>query len=87
MGIAVILIPTVMRIIWAGHIGRMGLMRNAHDVLVQIHQGKESVGILAHRPTSDDNIKMHLRVTGCGMDSYGSRYVLISDFCERGNES
>jgi hypothetical protein len=36
-----------------------------------------------------DNIKMNcrkIRVWGCGLDSSGSGYKLVSGFCEQGNE-
>jgi hypothetical protein len=45
-------------------------MRNIHKNLIGKPQGKRTLG----KPTSREQhgIKMDLRETGCGLDSYGS---------------
>jgi hypothetical protein len=52
------------RMIWAGHVARMGEKRNAYRILVGEPEGKRSLG----RPRSRwvDNIKMVVREIGLG---------------------
>jgi hypothetical protein len=54
------------RIIWAGHVARMGEGRGAHRVLVGKPEGKRPLGIPRRR--WEDNIKMDLQEVGgdCG---------------------
>jgi hypothetical protein len=47
-----------------------GEVRNAYKILVENPVGKRPLG--KHRRRWEDNIKMGLRVWGCGSDSYGS---------------
>jgi hypothetical protein len=55
------------RMIWAGHVARMGEKRNAYRILVGKPEGKRPLGRLRHRWV--DNIKMDLREIGLdGMD-------------------
>jgi hypothetical protein len=57
---------------WAGHVARMGAIRNAYTILARKPERKRPLG----RPRCrwKDNIKMDLieRVGGCGLDSCGS---------------
>jgi hypothetical protein len=50
------------RIIWAGHVARMGENRNVYRILVGKPEGKRSVGILTLM--WEDNIKINLREIG-----------------------
>jgi hypothetical protein len=60
--------PNVTRVInlrsmiWAGHVARMGEVRNAYNILVGKPEGKRPLG----RPSRrwEDNITMDLRETG-----------------------
>jgi hypothetical protein len=54
------------RLIWAGHVARMGEGRDAYRVLL----GKPQRSRPLERPRSrwEDNIRMDLREVGCGMD-------------------
>jgi hypothetical protein len=44
---------------WAGHVERMGEMRNAYSILVGKPEGRRPLG--RHRRRRDDNIKKYLR--------------------------
>jgi len=62
------------RMIWAGHVARMGQRRGVYRVLVEKPQGKRSLG----RPRCrwKDYIKIDLQEVGCwgyGLDRDGSR--------------
>jgi hypothetical protein len=68
--------PTIVRVIkwrrmiWAGHVARMGEGRDMYRVLVGKPEGKRPLG----RPRCrwEDNIKMDLQKVGCGgMDWIG----------------
>jgi hypothetical protein len=50
------------RIIWVGHVARMGEKRNAYRILVGKPEGKIPLGRPRHRWV--DNIKMNLREVG-----------------------
>jgi hypothetical protein len=50
------------KIRWAGHVARMGEMRNAYKLSVWKAKGKKLLG--RPRRRRDDNIKMHLREIG-----------------------
>jgi len=52
------------RMIWAGHVARMGEGRDVHRVLVGKHEGKRPLG--RPRRRWEDNIKMDLREVGRG---------------------
>ena len=55
------------RMIWAGHVARMGERRGVYRVLVGKPEGKRPLG--RPRRRWEDNIKMYLREVGCeGMD-------------------
>ena len=55
------------RMIWAGHVARMGERRGVHRVLVGKPDGKRPLG--RPRRKWEDNIKMDLQDVGCrGMD-------------------
>jgi hypothetical protein len=65
--------PSIIRMIksrmmrWAGHVARMGEMRNAYRILVGMPEGKRPLGRPRRRWV--DNIKMDLRVIGwSGLD-------------------
>jgi hypothetical protein len=66
-------LPNIIRMIksrrvrWAGHVARMGAMRNAHRILVGKQEGKRPLGRPRHRWV--DSIKIDLRETEWdGMD-------------------
>ena len=52
------------RMIWEGHVARMGEGRGVHRVLVGKHEGKRPLG--RPRRRWEDNIKMDLREVGGG---------------------
>ena len=52
------------RIIWAGHVARMGERRGVYRVLVGKPEGKRPLG--RPRRRWEDNIKMDLQEVGCG---------------------
>jgi hypothetical protein len=52
------------RLIWAGHVARMGEGRGAYRVLVRKPEGRRPLGRPWHR--WEDNIKMDFREVGCG---------------------
>jgi len=52
------------RMIWAGHVARMGEMRGVYRVLVGKPEGKRSLG--RPRRRWEDNIMMDLQEVGCG---------------------
>jgi hypothetical protein len=62
----------------------MGEMRNAYKTLVGKPQSKRPLGRPRHG--WEDNIKMNLREIECELDSSGSRWGLVLDSCEHGNE-
>jgi hypothetical protein len=51
------------RMIWAGHVARMGEKRNAYRILVGKPEGQRPLGRPRRRWV--DNIKMDLREIGC----------------------
>jgi hypothetical protein len=62
------------RMIWAGHVARMGETRNAYRILVGKPEGKRPLGRPRRRWV--DSIKMDLkkdRMGWCGLDRTGSR--------------
>ena len=52
------------RIIWTGHVARMGERRSVYRVLVGKPEEKRPLGRPKHR--WEDNIKMDLQEVGCG---------------------
>ena len=52
------------KIIWAGHVARMGERRGVHRVLVGRPEEKRQLG--RRRLRCGDNIKMDLQEVGCG---------------------
>jgi len=78
------------RMIWAGHVARMGEERGVYRVLVGKPEGKRPLG----RPRSRwvDNIRMDLQEVGCGhVDWIGlaqdrDRWGQVAYACECGNE-
>jgi len=56
---------------WAGHVARMGAMRNAYKILVGVPKRKGPLG--GHRRRCKDNIRLDFRVESCGLDVSGSR--------------
>jgi len=48
-----------MRMGWAGHVARMGAIRNAYNILLGNSEGKRPLG--RPRRRWEDNIKMNLR--------------------------
>jgi hypothetical protein len=62
--------PNIIRMIksrrmrWAGHVARMGEMRDVNRVLVGKPEGKRPLGRPRHR--WEDNIKMNLQEVGMG---------------------
>jgi hypothetical protein len=50
------------RMRWAGHVARMGEMRNSYKVLAEKSEGKRPLGITRRR--LEDNIKMNIRQIG-----------------------
>ena len=52
------------RMRWAGHVVRMGEVRDVHRVLVGKPEGKRTLG--RHRHRREDNIKMDHQEVGCG---------------------
>jgi hypothetical protein len=50
-------------IIWAGHVARMGEMKNAYNILVGKPEGHKPLAIPWHR--WEDNIRMDRREIGC----------------------
>jgi hypothetical protein len=62
--------PSIIRVIksrrmkWAGHVARMGDVRNAYNILVGKHEGRRSLGRPGRR--WEDNIRMDLIEVGFG---------------------
>ena len=62
--------PNIVRVIksrrmrWAGHVARMREGRGVYWVLVGKPEGRRSLG--GPRRRSEDNLRMELRVVGCG---------------------
>jgi hypothetical protein len=52
------------RMIWAGHVARMGAKRNAYRMLVGKLEGKRPLGRQRYRCV--DNVKIYFREIGCG---------------------
>jgi CTP synthase (UTP-ammonia lyase) len=50
------------RMRWAGHMARMGEMRNTYKILIGISEWKSPLG--RHRHRYEVNIRMHLREIG-----------------------
>jgi hypothetical protein len=61
---SIIRIIELRRMMWAGHVARMGEKRNVYRLLVGKPEGKRPLGRPRHR--SLDNIKMGLTEIGCG---------------------
>jgi hypothetical protein len=74
------------RIRWAGHVARMGEERGVYRVLVGKPEVKRPLGRPRRRWV--DNIRMDLRVVGCGyMDWIGlAQDRQVACACECGNE-
>jgi hypothetical protein len=52
---------------WTGHIGYMGEMRYAYNILVRKYEGKKALGRPRHR--WEDNVRIDLREIRCkGVD-------------------
>jgi len=49
---------------WAGHVARMGEVRDVYSVLVENHEGKRPLG--RPRRRWEDNNRMNLQEVGCG---------------------
>jgi hypothetical protein len=62
--------PSIIRVIkarrmrWAGHVARVGVVRNAYSILVGRPEGRRPLGRPRHR--WQDNIKMDLKEIGFG---------------------
>jgi hypothetical protein len=57
------------RMIWVGHVARMGEMRNAYRILVGKPEGKRPLGRPRRKWENNTCIKMDIRETGwSGMD-------------------
>ena len=52
------------RMIWAGHVARMGELRDVYSLLIGEPEGKRPLG--KPRRRWEDNIKMDLQKVGCG---------------------
>ena len=52
------------RMIWAGHVARMGERRGVHKAFVRKSEGKRPLG--RPRRIWENNIKMNLQELGCG---------------------
>jgi len=66
----IVRVKKLRRIIWAGHVARMGEERGVYRVLVGKPEGKRPLGIPRRRWV--DNIRMDLQEVGCGyMDWIG----------------
>jgi len=50
---------------WAGHVARIGEVRDVYRVWVGKHEGRRP--LVRHRPRWEDNIKMDLQEVGCGV--------------------
>jgi hypothetical protein len=80
--------PNIVRVIkggWAGHVGRMGEMRIAYNVLV----GKPGGKTQRERPRGrwEDYIRMgHREIGGCRMDPSGSGWETVAGSCEHSDE-
>jgi hypothetical protein len=69
----IILVLKCRRMRWAGHVARMGEVRNAYNILVGKPEGRRPLG--RPRCRREDNIRMDLREIGfwgCGLDLFGS---------------
>jgi len=62
-----IMVTKSRRIRCAGHVSRMGKMRNAYNILIGKSEGKRPLG--RPRLRWRDNIRMDLREIGRGLDS------------------
>jgi hypothetical protein len=74
------------RMMWAGHVARMGEKRIVYRLLIGKTDGKRPLGRPRRRWM--DNIKMDFRdrIECCGLDWSGSGQVQLVSSCERGNE-
>jgi hypothetical protein len=70
--------PYIIRVIksrktrWAGHVAYMEAMMDAYNIFLGRPEGKRPLRRPRHR--WEDNIRMDLRVGGCGLDASGSGY-------------
>jgi hypothetical protein len=69
---------------WAGHVARMGEIRNIYNVLVGRAEGRKPLGGPRYR--CKNNIQIYLRKLGlrCGLDLSGSRKGPVAGSCEHG---
>jgi hypothetical protein len=58
------------RMKWAGHVACMGEMRKAYKIFICKPEDRKP--FIRSRCRQEDNIKMDLRVEGCGMESSDS---------------
>jgi hypothetical protein len=75
------------RMMWAGHVARMGEERKVYKVLVGNLEGKRPLG--RPRRRWEDGIRMNLReigLGGCGLESTGSGQEPVAGCCECGDE-
>jgi hypothetical protein len=66
---SIVMVIKVRRMIWAGHVARMGEMRGAYNILVGRPEGRRPLG--RPRLRWEDNIKVDLREIEfgeCGLD-------------------
>jgi PAS domain-containing protein len=76
------------RMIWAGHLARMGERRRVYRVLVGKPEGKRPLGRCKCR--WEYNIKIGSSgsgMWGCGLDRSGSGYGQVAGTCECDNET
>jgi hypothetical protein len=72
------------RMRWAGHMARMGEERKVYKVLVGKPEGKRPFG--KPRRRWEYEIRMDLRVGGCGLDLTGSGQGPVTGCCVCGDE-
>jgi hypothetical protein len=75
------------RMMWAGHVARMGEERKVYKILVGKPKGKRPLG--RPRRRWEDGIRMDLGETGlggCELDSTSSGQRLVAGCCECGDE-
>jgi hypothetical protein len=72
------------RMRWAGHVGRMGEVRGAYNILVGRPEGRRPLG--GPRRRWDDNIKMDLREIGFGDVDWIHLAQDRASYCEHGDK-
>jgi hypothetical protein len=75
------------RMMWAGHVARMGEERKVYKILAEKPKGKRPLG--RPRRRWEDGIRMDLGETGlggCELDSTSSGQRLVAGCCECGDE-